>query len=79
LSCHDFVGNLGSASVIGIDLVVSWGLARQLRRLLFGIAPTDPATFVCAVLLLTTVALLASYVPARRVARIDPMRALRYE
>ncbi|MCU0918054.1 MAG: hypothetical protein MUC88_26340 [Planctomycetes bacterium] len=51
----------------------------MLRDLLFEVAPTDPATFVCVTLLLAAVALPACYVPARRAARIDPMVALRQE
>ena len=64
---------------IGLGLVFAWGLTRILRSLLFGITPTDPVTIICAVLLLTAVALLACYIPARRAAKIDPMEALRYE
>jgi ABC-type lipoprotein release transport system permease subunit len=64
---------------IGIGLAGAWGLTRVLRSLLFDVTPTDPATFICAALLLTIVALLASYIPARRAAKIDPMEALRYE
>jgi ABC-type antimicrobial peptide transport system permease subunit len=64
---------------IGIGLAAGWGLTRVLRSLLFGITPTDPITFICAALLLFTVALLACYIPARRAAKIDPMEALRYE
>jgi predicted permease len=64
---------------IGIGLIVSWGLTRILRSLLYSVTPTDPATFVCAALLLTAVALLASYLPARRAAKVNPMEALRYE
>jgi len=64
---------------IGIGLAVSWGLTRILRSLLFGITPTDLPTFICAALLLISVALLACYLPARWAAKIDPMEALRYE
>jgi len=62
----------------GIGLVGALALARVLRNLLFEVAPTDRATFVCVALLLSAVALLACYVPARRAARIDPMVALRH-
>jgi putative ABC transport system permease protein len=54
-------------------------LVRLLKTLLYGVQPTDPVTFVLVPLLLCSIALLATYIPARRAARVDPMRALRYE
>ena len=50
-----------------------------MKGLLFGISPTDPATFAGVSLLLTAVGMLACYLPARRAARMDPLVALRYE
>ena len=61
----------------GIGLAASLGFTRFLQSLLFGVGPTDPLTFVGVALLLIGVALLASYIPARRATRIDPIGALR--
>jgi len=64
---------------VAIGLAVSLALTRFLERLLFGVEPTDPGTFVLVSLVLTAVALVACYVPARRAARLDPLTALRQE
>ena len=63
----------------GLGVIVSIALTRVVSRLLYGVTPTDPLTFVLTVLLLGTVAFLSCWLPARRAARIDPMVALRYE
>jgi ABC-type antimicrobial peptide transport system permease subunit len=64
---------------LALGLLGALALGRLLRGLLFDIAPLDPFTLVAAPLLLATAALLASWLPARRAARIAPMEALRHE
>ena len=66
-------------ALIGIVLgaAASFAMARGITSLLFSVQPNDPPTFTSTILLLTVVAIVAGYVPARRAARIDPMRALR--
>jgi ABC-type antimicrobial peptide transport system permease subunit len=62
-----------------IGLLSAWALTQVLQSHLFEVSPTDPATYGAVSFLLLSVALIASYLPARRASRIDPMEALRSE
>jgi ABC-type antimicrobial peptide transport system permease subunit len=68
---------LAAGLAVGLGLV--WVTGRTVTALLYGLQPTDPLTVAAAAALLALVALLASFGPARRAARLEPMSALRAE
>ena len=75
------LGNGAKLAVIGIVVGAIGGffLTRFMSSFLFGVSPSDPLTFASISVVLSFVALLASYIPARRAMKVDPITALRYE
>jgi putative ABC transport system permease protein len=68
-----------SAAGVALGVITAAAVTRYIEALLFGVTPLDPATFIAALLLLVLVAALATIVPARRAATVDPMLVLRSE
>jgi putative ABC transport system permease protein len=64
---------------IALGIAGAIGMMRLLSSMLFNVRPTDPVVLVCVSLVIAAIALLATYIPARRAMRVDPMVALRYE
>jgi len=64
---------------VGIGIIAAMGLTRLLSSSLYGVSATDPLIFLALSLVLVSVALIASYIPARRVMKVDPVAALRHE
>jgi predicted permease len=76
-----FVGHGLRLSAVGVavGLCASAGLMRLMKSLLFGISPLDPVTYIAVPMVLAAAAMIASYLPARRAASVDPVEALRAE
>jgi putative ABC transport system permease protein len=73
------LGLVLTAVGVAIGLGMAAGLTHYLQSLLYGVRPLDSWTFACIAILLSCIASLACYIPARRAMRVDPMLALRHE
>jgi predicted permease len=71
------VKQLVLGTVLGLGAALA--ICQLMSRLLFGVSPNDPVTFITVAVALTSAGLLATWIPARRAARLDPVKALRYE
>jgi ABC-type antimicrobial peptide transport system permease subunit len=73
-------GNLGPILIgLGVGVVLAIGFGRAVTSFLYGVSPTDPATYAITVAILLGASLLAAAIPARRASRVSPMVALRAE
>jgi ABC-type antimicrobial peptide transport system permease subunit len=77
LQLRNAVRLVAAGVILGVP--IAWAASRFVSAMLFGVSATDPITLVTAVALLVATAIMASYLPARRASRLDPMVALRYE
>ena len=66
-------------SLFAFVVLAALGATRYLASLLYGVRPYDPLTFAAVAILLVIVSFVATYIPARRAMRVDPLVALRYE